>query len=112
MSRRWAAAEASAAARQRAIHAYLAYRRENHDIGGQLATLVRQALTTRDTTAATTQLDAFAGHPDLPNHPSLQALLPALAAILSGSRDPALAADPRLDIFDAAELQLLLERLN
>jgi hypothetical protein len=95
-----------------AIHAYLAYRRENHDIGGQLATLVRQALTTRDTTAATTQLDAFAGHPDLPNHPSLQALLPALAAILSGSRDPALAADPRLDIFDAAELQLLLERLN
>lgn len=107
--------EASTTARHRAIEAYLAYRRdggENHSTGGQLAALVHQALTTGDTTAATTQIDAFAEHPELPNHPSLQALLPALTAILSGSRNPALAADPRLDYDDAAELQFLLERLN
>ena len=105
--------KASAAARHRAIHAYLAYRRdggENNNTGGQLAALVHHALTTGDTTAATTQLEELAQHPELPEY--LVPLLPALLAILNGSRDPALAADPRLDFDDAAELQFLLERLN
>lgn len=108
-------AEAAANACHRAFEAYLAYRRdggENHNTGGQLSALVHQALATGDSTEATAQLDTYAQHPELANHPSMQAMLPALQAILSGSRDPALTADPRLDYDDAAELQFLLERLG
>ncbi len=39
-------------------------------------------------------------------------MIPRLHAILDGSRDPALAEDPALDYDDAAELALLLERLE
>jgi hypothetical protein len=39
-------------------------------------------------------------------------LLAKLKAILSGDRNPALAADPNLDILNAVELQLLLEALG
>jgi tetratricopeptide (TPR) repeat protein len=107
-------AAASAAARDRAVQAYLAYRRdggENHNTGGRLALLVQQALASGDTAAASAEIAVFEKHPDLPNHPSLQALLPSLKAILNGSRDPALATDPRLHFDDAAEVQFLLERL-
>jgi hypothetical protein len=43
--------------------------------------------------------------------PPLLAIL-AILAILDGSRDPALAADPALDYDDAVELTLLLEQLG
>ncbi len=39
-------------------------------------------------------------------------LLTALQALLAGSRDPALADDPRLHFCDAAELRLLLDQLG
>ena len=107
-------AAASAAARDLAVQAYLAYRRdggENHTTGGRLALLVQQALASGDTAAAFAEIAVFEKHPDLPNIPSAQALLPSLTAILNGSRDPALAADPGLNYHDAAEVQLLLERL-
>ena len=42
----------------------------------------------------------------------LRQVIPALQAILSGSRDPAPASDPGLDFDDAAELRLLLESLG
>ena len=47
-----------------------------------------------------------------PHHPRARALLPKLQAILSGSRDVALADDPALNYQDAVELKLLLESLG
>ena len=55
------------------------------------------------------QIEQLLPEPELPE--SVRAAFTALQAILTGSRDPALAADPRLDYDDAAELRLLLERL-
>lgn len=56
------------------------------------------------------QLKGYVGHPRAPAY--LQALALKLLAILDGSRDPALAADPALDYDDAVELKLLLEQLG
>ncbi|MCP4590563.1 MAG: hypothetical protein GY842_07455, partial [bacterium] len=47
---------------------------------------------------------------ELPGY--LRPLIPALLAVVDGSRDPALAPDPDLDYDDAAEILLLLERLG
>ncbi|MGE0682024.1 MAG: hypothetical protein AB7P69_14135 [Candidatus Binatia bacterium] len=44
--------------------------------------------------------------------PSCKILLAKLRAILKGDRNFSLTTDPELDYDDAAELQLLLERLN
>ncbi len=55
---------------------------------------------------------AALGHqlPDDPDIPqSGKAMITKLQALLSGSRDPALATDPELDFSDAAEILLLLE---
>jgi len=103
---------AAGAARERAIEAYLAYRRdggENHSTGGRLALAVGQALASGEVAS---QLEQWLEHPDLPNHPSFERLIHNLQAIVSGSRDPALASDPGLDFDDAAEVRLLLERLG
>jgi len=104
---------AAAAARERALQAYLAYRRaggENHTPGGRLAAAVGQALAAGQTGEVASQLAELRERPDLPAY--LQALIPALQAILSGSRDPALASDPGLYYRDAAEIALLLEALD
>ena len=84
------------------------------NIGPQLCAVVTAALLTDQVTLdeATSQVESLAQHPDLPNHSNLGALIPALQSILSGSRDPNLATDPRLRYIEAAELQLLLERLS
>jgi tetratricopeptide (TPR) repeat protein len=101
---------AATEARNRAIQAYLAYRRaggESQASGGELCALVRQAIAEGQTEAATGQLQALLQLPNLPD--PLKTLIPALQAILAGSRDPALAHDSNLDYDDAAELLLLVQ---
>jgi len=102
---------AATAARQRALDAYLAYRRADGVSQSPLAELyamVAQALATREPTAATAILAEIAQYPNLPAY--VPPVLAALQALLAGSRDPALADDPRLDYDDAAELRLLLDQ--
>jgi len=101
---------AAVEARERALQAYLAYRRaggENHTPGGRLAAIVGQALAAGQTGEVASQLAELRGRPGFPD--VLQPFISALQAILSGSRDPALASDPGLFIMDAAEIVLLLE---
>ena len=103
---------AAAEARGRAIQAYLAYRRdggENQSPSPQLAAAVARAILSGETGAVAADLAQRLERTDLPGY--LRALIPALQAVLGGSRDPALADDPDLDYDDAAELLLLLETL-
>lgn len=113
---------AAAEARAKAIVAYTAARRGRWQItqgrAVQLCGLVRAILAARDPatppdalpaefraqlpaqeTQLRAQLAAVASDPNVP--PYLRALAPPLLAILDGSRDPALAADPALDYDDA-----------
>jgi tetratricopeptide (TPR) repeat protein len=94
-------------ARDQAVQAYLAYRRdggESQTTGAQLCAAI--AL---DPDAARGRLAELRQEPDVPAW--LTALLPLLEAVLDGSRDPALADDPNLNYADAAELLLLIEAL-
>lgn len=105
-------AQAAAEARAKAVASYLAYRRaggESRSNRAHLFALVVQAIAQGTTTEATAQLAAYA-EPDDPGW--FTALLDKLQAILGGSRDPVLAADPDLYYMDAVELQLLLETLS
>ena len=62
---------------------------------------------------ANTHAANLAKHQQEPNLPDyLRRFITALQAVLSGSSDLSLAADPSLDYDDAAELLLLLERLG
>ena len=106
--------EAAAWARQRAIAAFLAYRRDGgENLTGrqtpQLAAGVARAIQENETEAAARQLEELQQHPDLPGY--LEPLIPALQRTLTGSRDPALADDPALQYTEAAELKLLLEQI-
>ncbi len=104
---------AATAARQRALDAYLAYRHAggvSQSPRAELYALVAQALATHQPTAAAAELAEIVQRPNLPAY--VQPLLTALQAILVGSRDPALADDPRLNYDDAAELRLLLDQLG
>ena len=60
--------------------------------------------------AAASLLQDLSGHPDFPA--SIRPLIDALEAILAGSRDRALADNPGLDYSMAAEILLLLEKLE
>ena len=103
---------AAAEARQEAISLFLAYRRaggENQSGGGRQCAIVAEAIAQRETEAAEQLLAPLADHPEAPA--SLKVLTTKLLAILDGERDPVLADDPNLRYDDAAELQLLLERL-
>ena len=95
-------------ARNQAMQAYLAYRRdggESQTPGGELCALVA-----RQPDAARGRLSELRQIPDLPAY--LIPLIPVLEAVLAGSRDPALAEDPNLYYADAAELLLLIESLS
>jgi hypothetical protein len=105
---------AAAAARQRALDAYLAYRRaggESQLTGAapQLVAMAYEAVQSGQTAAAAGQFDALLQRRDLPG--AYRSLLAGLKSILNGHRNPTLAADPNLNYAVAAELQLLLERL-
>ncbi len=104
--------QAAANARQEAIASYLAYRRvggENQNPGAKLSALVLQAIQQKRKSEAEQVLKQFLGK-DAQSW--AKAMVPKLQAILAGDRKPALAQDPDLDYDDAAELQLLLERLR
>ncbi len=123
---------AAAEARANAIASYASARRGGWEItngaGAQLCGLIRAIIAAKDPATPASPLPAeartllVAQEPQLraqltaytndPNEqPYLRALAPPLLAILDGSRDPALAADPALYYCDAAELTLLLEQL-
>lgn len=105
--------QAMLAARQRAVAAYLRYRRDGgaSQVGhGPIFEEVTRAILDGETVEVTAKIEAMLRRPDLPA--PLRALIPALEAVLGGSRDPALAADPELYYRDAAELLLQLETLE
>jgi len=104
--------QAAEAARGQAIASYLAYRR----VGGQSQSnqaqhfaIVFQAIQQDATTEAEQYLDELS-RGDIPAW--LQTSVAGLQAILRGDRHPALAANPNMDYLNAAELQLLLEKLG
>jgi tetratricopeptide (TPR) repeat protein len=101
-------------ARAEARRLFLAYRRdggENHNPGGRLCAVFYQALQTEGTGEMAGTLGQLADDPGWQDDED-KALLSTLGAVLRGSRDPALAEDPALYYQDAAEVQLLLERLG
>ena len=125
--------DAAAEARAKAIATYAEARRGGWQVtagaGAKLCGLVRGILAARDPDTPEDALSAEVRTQLLAQEPKLRAsltefsqdsqapsylraLAPALLAILDGSRDPALAADPALDYDDAAELTLLLEQLG
>lgn len=104
---------AAAEAKQKAIDAYLAYRRdggENHDTEGRVALDVTQSLLAGDPAAAAPLLQQLATEPDLPNN--AHTFIQALQTIVAGSRDPSLADAPELDYSMAAEILFLIETLE
>jgi tetratricopeptide (TPR) repeat protein len=106
-------ASAAAEARQKAVEAYLAYRRdggENQNPGAQLCELVFQAIQKGEIQTAQQYLVTTFSGPGTQDW--AKAMVPKLHAILQGSRDPSLAEDPALDFDDTVELRLLLEKLG
>jgi tetratricopeptide (TPR) repeat protein len=101
--------EGAAVARAQAFEAYAAYR---HDGGEPQFPLTRWIAALGGTLRAQGSAEALGLIP--PSERFAENLLPvrdALLAIVSGSRDPTLAQDPRLDYDDSVELSLLLESL-
>jgi tetratricopeptide (TPR) repeat protein len=106
-------AEEAQDARQRAIATYLAYRRAggaSHSPIAQLYALAGQVIQENAEDEARQDFVQLAADPDVP--PLLKTLIARLQSILAGDRDPTLADDSEFFIFDAAELQLLLEALG
>ena len=104
---------ASAEAKQKAIACYLAYRHdggENYDIEGRVSFAVTQALLAGDVAAATDILQQLAATPNLPD--SAHTFIRALKAIVDGSRNRTLADDPDFNYGMAAEILLLIEKLE
>lgn len=99
--------QAAQEARMQAIQAYLAYRRDGGEPRFQTGRLCQAVL--QDPAGFAAAIPQFRQTPNLPTN--IQALLPALEAILAGSRDSALAGDPNLHYSDVVEIQLLLESL-
>ncbi len=102
-------AEAAAAARERSIQAYLAYRRDGGEAMNQATRLISataQALATQDE-AALGQIREMLGKSN-PEDP----LVIALQKLLAGDRDPALTHSPELQPILAAELCFALESLD
>lgn len=103
---------AAHAAKQQAIHSYLAYRRDGgQNLSGSspvpqycLATL--RAIHDNNPAAAEQELLS------LPNQGYFTPVIAKLIAMLQGERDAGLAYDTELDFISAAELLLLLEQLD
>jgi hypothetical protein len=82
----------------------------NSESGGRLCHEFRKALQENKTGKMASVLTELLNHPKITT--SLKALIPKLQALLAGSRDPGLAADPELYYRDAAEILFLLEELS
>ncbi len=103
--------QAAATARQQAIAKYLAYRQAGggeHERSAQISAAVAQAMSAGQAAALQQALAQMASEVDEQS----KLFFTKLQAILSGDRNPALAADPNLWYQGAAELQLLLARLG
>jgi tetratricopeptide (TPR) repeat protein len=103
---------AASEARQQALGAFLAYRRdggENQSGSGRLALAIREALASGDPAEATSLLQQLAADPAWAEH---LPFLTALQAITAGSRDRSLTEDPGLSYYQAAEVLLLIEALE
>jgi hypothetical protein len=72
--------------------------------------MFRQALQENKTKEMAVLLEELSNDPE--TDPYLIPLIAKLQAILAGSRDPELAADPELYYRDAAEVLFLLEKLG
>jgi tetratricopeptide (TPR) repeat protein len=106
-------ADLAAQARFRARECYLAYRRdggENHDGDGRIALAVTELLLAGDTAAVMAKLDSMLAGSSIPDH--LRPFVVALRAIAAGSRDRSLADGAALDHTMAAEVLLLIDKLE
>jgi tetratricopeptide (TPR) repeat protein len=102
----------AAAAKHRAIACYLAYRRdggENHHDSGRLCLDVTQSLLAGKSAAATAILQQLVADPEAAH---IRPFIQALQAIVNGSRDRTLANGSDLNYTMAAEILLLIERLE
>jgi hypothetical protein len=104
---------AAADARDQALGAFLAFRRdggENQSGAGRLALAVRYALASGgDPAEAASSLQQLTAEPAWAEHVPF---LTALQAITAGSRDRSLAEDPGLSYDQAAEVLMLIEALE
>jgi tetratricopeptide (TPR) repeat protein len=104
---------AAAAAKRKAVDAYLAYRRdggEDHSGSGRLSVAVTKALRSGDPPAAAALLQQLAEDAKTPA--SLRTFVKALQAVAAASRDRSLADAPELNYAMAAEVLLLIETLE
>ena len=102
---------AAQAARQKAINAFLAYRRddgENHEGAGRLALDVLQAIQQNNTTEMQQVIEQWLEQVEDKGD---KTYLHHLQAILNGDRNPALAEDSEMNYQLIVELKLLLEQL-
>jgi hypothetical protein len=103
----------AANARDQALAAFLAYRRdggENQSGSGRLTLSLRQLLASGgDPAEAASSLQQFTADP---RAAGMLPFLTALQAITAGSRDRSLAEDPGLTYDQAAEVLLLIEALE
>ena len=100
---------AAVAARQKAMQAYAAYRRDGGESQSnrfQLVAAVAQAIQSGEEQTLIPKLEALLMQ-DIPV--DAIALIHALLALLRGAGSPALADDPALDIMDAVDLRLVFE---
>jgi len=105
---------AAAEAKQKAIAAYLDYRRvggENHSGPGHLTFHVSQSLLAGEDAAAASMLQKLADDPNA-TAGSVYTFILALQSIVSGSRDRTLADVPDLNYAMAAEILFLIEMLE
>jgi len=104
--------DAAAAARQKAIETYLAYRKaggESHEPAARLCAMVAQAIQ-QGNTAQVEQFLAQASE-SAETLSEFKVMIPKLQAILRGNQASALADAPELHYRVAVELRLLLESL-
>lgn len=104
--------QAAQAARQQAIQAYLAYRRDGgqtNSPSAKFAQFTMQAIQEKQIEAALQKLHEREAETQ---QRYLKIFIPKLREIISGSRDKSLAEDEALDYDDAVELLLLLEQLE
>ncbi|MBU1724199.1 MAG: tetratricopeptide repeat protein, partial [Gammaproteobacteria bacterium] len=103
---------AARAARQQAVAAYLAYRRdggENHEGSDRLCRMILQAIQSDETEEMGQALLPIAEMPEMEDK---KPLIEKLQAILAGERDLAVAEDEELHYELAVELLVLLEQLS
>jgi tetratricopeptide (TPR) repeat protein len=105
--------EAAAQAREQAIQLFLAYRRdggENYEPGGRLCYDFEQAIQENKRDEMAALLDELSNDHEIDT--SLKSLIAKLQAMLGGSLDPGLAADPELSYKNSAEIIILLEKIG